>query len=113
MEHMGFSFDNGVLFVDDTLKETHGYSYQAAVFPNGVRAVAALLFCVALSFQFMTITAWSRRDVLLGTVVWERKWCARVSVSCVVYKRVCVHMLQELHIAAHSLATHFTDSKKL
>ena len=43
---MGFPFDNGVLFVDDTLKETHGYSYQAAVFPNGVRAVAAILFCV-------------------------------------------------------------------
>ena len=43
---MGFPFDNGVLFVDDTLKETHGYSYQAAVFPNGVRAVAAILFYV-------------------------------------------------------------------
>ena len=43
---LGFPFDNGVLFVDDTLKETHGYSYQAAVFPNGVRAVAAILFYV-------------------------------------------------------------------
>ena len=110
---MGFPFDNGVMFVDDTLKETsrpggvfqrrlfpslirdshpslygllrcvssccvfelvrchtgdgcvfvnlkdhqvfqdkdrkHGYSYQTVVFPNGVRAVAACLWCVATS----------------------------------------------------------------
>ena len=110
---MDFPFDNGVLFVDDTLKETHGYSYQAAVFLNGVRVVVSLLFFVTLSFQFMTITVWIRCGVLLGTVVWERKWCARVSVSCVVYTRGCAHMLQEMHIAPHYLDTHFTDSKKL
>ena len=46
-----------------------------------------------LSFQLMTITAWNRCGMLLGTVVWERKWCTRVSVSHVVYKRVWVNVV--------------------
>ncbi len=50
-----------------------GYSYQAAVFPNGhlvVNSLHSVLFLSPLSLLFLTVSAWNRCRLLLGAVDW-------------------------------------------
>ncbi len=51
----------------------HGYSYQAAVFPNGhlvVNSLHSVLFLSPLSLLLLTVSVWNRCLLLLGTVGW-------------------------------------------
>ena len=110
---LGFPFDNGVLFVDDTLKETHVYSYHPVVFPNGVRAVAAILFCVTplipiYDYYCMEQVWRAAGNRGLGTKVVRSSVCV---LRCV-HTWLCTYAPRDTH-SPHSLSTHFTDSKKL